>query len=383
MADNKQASRNPTQKAQSLALTPLNIKNFTDKVAKFQEQLGRLIPDSIKRAGMLTPERVTGQLANLYSTNEEVRKCSISSVLNSAAMACTVGLEFNTPLGHSAIIPYGGVATWQPMYRGLITLASRSGRVHDVKAKVVLQQDCFEWEEGSEKLVHRPAPRFENDFELLRDWRYVYSRIRWKDAPEMPSFYVLDRDEVERVRRISSKTKRDDSPWNTHTEEMIQKTAVKRQLKGVDLTSHLSMAVGLDDQAEADVAQSVILNWQDYRTAEDMDEPRKTQGQGVGEGERPKKQDEPHQDQDQDQDHSAQDTHAQSEGKQASEGPRPGGVSNDTPGPFDQEMFSAEEWEWMTDQGKKKGTFKTGGQLAGYIGRYEKTKGELLKEFEG
>jgi phage RecT family recombinase len=380
MPDNKQASRNPTQQAQKVILAGHSLKDFTGKVVKFENQFSRLIPDSLKRSGTLTAERVIGQLANLYSVNEDIQNCRMASILNSAAMACSVGLEFNNAFGHSAIIPYKQEATWQPMYRGLITLASRAGRVHDVKAKVVMAQDDFEWEEGEERLTHRPASRFENqEFNLLRDWRYVYSRIRWKDAPGMPSFYVLDRHEVERVKAVSSKAQSDKSPWNTHPEEMIQKTPVKRQLKNIDLSSHTSLAAGWDDQAEADnVKQDIVLDWKDYRTAEEMDEPKKGYVPGTDPQPVP-----PQTQQSQPTPQPQSDPQTQTQQTPPTDGmPKPGGVTNDTAGPFTEDMFSVEEFEWLVAQSRKLGKFRTAGQLAGYIGNYEKTKGELLEEFK-
>lgn len=374
MADSKtNPSRNPNQAASRGVLGVASTREFSQKIVRFEDQFNRLIPDAIKKNGILRADRVIGLLVNLYSTNEDIRACRTATILNSAAMAASVGLEFNNALGQSAIIPYKNEATWQPMYRGLITLASRAGRVHDIKAKVVLVQDEFEYQEGSEeRIVHIPAARYDEDFNLERDWRYVYSKIRWKDAPAMPSFLVLDRHEVERVRKSSSRAQSERSPWFTHLEEMIQKTPVKRQLKMVDLTAHTALAAGWDDQAETDAKQDIVLDWKDYKEAEDLDETKKGYVPGAGEG--PRGEAPPQQ--------GAPPPSLWPEEQSVPSQSLPSLTAQSTLGPFAEDMFSPEELDWMLQQAKRLKLAGNRAQLTALLGRYEKTKGDLFAELQ-
>jgi phage RecT family recombinase len=329
----------------------LSTRDFSSKALKFEEQFGRLIPNTIRKTEILTASRVVGLLVNLYASNEDIRKCKPSTILNSAGLACAVGLEFNNALGQSAIIPYKDVASWQPMYRGLITLASRSGRVHDVTAHVVMEQDYFEYRYGIQpELHHKPAFRWNEGFDLERDWRYAYSLVRFKDGPA--AFLVMDRSEVERVKTTSSRATSEFAPWKVHLEEMIRKTPIKRHLKMLDLTAHANMAVGLDDAAQEGEKQDVVLDWKDYST-EDLDEPLKGYTAGAGEKEKPAEPDDAM--------------------------PKPGGAVRSTLGPFTEDDFSEEEFDWLLRQFKAYGHGQTKAQLLGFAGTWRETKDALME----
>jgi recombination protein RecT len=377
---NRNPSQNQTERNRGGVATALSTRDFSAKAVKFEEQFNRLIPTSIRQSQILTGKRIIGLLVNLWTTGpEEIQQCRPSTLLNAAGLACAVGLEFNNSLGQSAIIPWQNhgkyEAQWQPMYRGLITLASRSGRVHDVGAKVVLEQDLFEYELGTnEFLRHKPAPRWDNDFELLRDWRYVYSMVRFKDGP--PAFHVMDRYDVDRIREQNSKASSNKAPWNTNPEEMIRKTPVKQHLKYLDLTNHTNMAVGADDQAESDQKQDVVLDWKDY-SAEDVDNDRKTQVQGVGPGPRGSQA-------------SQQPPGSSDKGNSASGNgiPANGGdgtlfndntLSNNAVGPFAEDQFTADEMELLLANFKKNGHGTTKAQLVGFMGKWVESKLDLIE----
>jgi recombination protein RecT len=286
-------------------------------------------------------------------------------------LAASLGLEFNNALGQGYLIPYKGVCTFQPGYRGLITLALRSGRVHDVSAQMVLHQDNFEFEYGTnEFLRHRPARRG-MDVNPEKDWDCAYALVRYKEGPT--SFLVLDRAEIERVRNQSSQSwQHGRSPWQTNFEEMVRKTPTKRHLKYCDLSAHLSQAVGMDDQAEAGMAQDNIIDWGDYRdlTPGVEHEPKVVRGYTPGA------------------DAPQQEVNGQAKGDDGppetlwSDNEAGSGAADDTLGPFTQDMFSPKEWEAALRNFEAAGLGKTAAQLGAYFGRSTKKKGEALRELE-
>lgn len=400
MADNRRPSQNPNQAART-ALAQTSTKDFSHKAAKFEEQFNKLIPHQIKRSQILTGERVVGLLVNLWMQNESVRECPASTVINAAALACAVGLEFNNALGQSYIIPYnisrkvGGQwtkrkeATWQAGYRGLLTLAQRSEKVEVPYANIVMPEDDFDYELGTnEFLRHKPAAR-DPKANIIRDFTHAYFYMKMRTG--YYSFHVMDREDVLAIRDKSAQAVFDDngnpkpdSPWNKFPIEMIRKTPTKQHLKYADLTSHLAMALGADDQAEAGVQQDQVIEWKDFSAA-DMDEETKGYVQGAGEPERT--QSHPQQQQSE---AAHGDVQGPGEPQNLWEGeevagksakPKLPAVSADSMlGPFDDSMFSQQEMDWMLEQAKRKKLAINRGQLCGYIGRWEKTKGELFDE---
>jgi recombination protein RecT len=196
--------------------------------------------------------------------NSELQECSMVSIANSVMLAAQLRLEINTSLGHAWLIPYKRVCTFQPGYRGLIELAHRSGRVHDVNAHLVYERDVFELEYGdSPRCYHKPA---------LRDrgpWVGAYSTIRYKEGAASSLF--LFRDEVEEIRDKASRSKDSEyGPWKKYPDEMIRKTPTKRHLKYARMSiEDLSRAIGLDDQAEA-AASATSVEYDPKRVPQDL-----------------------------------------------------------------------------------------------------------------
>lgn len=387
MNDNRQASRNPTNPAQRAVVGASTVSAFSQKVVKFEEQFKKLIPTTLQRSQILTGQRVVGLLVNLFMTNDDIRECKPSSILNAAGLACTVGLEFNNSLGQSAIIPYNNSknvngqwiktkeAQWQMMYRGGITLAMRSGVVASITSEVVVRQDDFEYEYGTKAFLrHKPAERYEGGVEFHRDWKSAYCLIAFKDGHQ--AFRVMDRQQIEDVRDKASKGfDKDSSPWVKYEEEMVRKTVTKSELKYLDLTGQASMAAGLDDQAEAGASQDQVIEWKDY-SAEDVDEEKKGYVPGTGEGQKastapaapppaakPTGTNEP-----------PQTLWAQQEAAAAP-------TAADY-GPFTEDAFSTEDLDWMLAQAKKGKQLNVTNRatLIGYIGRYEGPRQQLIDE---
>ena len=367
-SNNRNASQNPTERGVQGALT---VKDFSAKALKFEEQFGRLIPTVLKKSQLLTGNRVIGLLINAFVNNEDLRKCRPSTVLNAAGLACTVGLEFNNALGHSAIIPYKDAASWQPMVRGLSTLAYRSGKVAKLEAEIVLEGDEFDYEYGTRSFLrHKPADRWqgksmspaEYNAMLLDQWRKAYCVVHFKEGTA-PSFMVMDRAQIEYIREKSSKFKDSvDGPWKNWLESMIRKTPVKMELKYLDLTGETSMATGYDDQDEAEVGQDQVLDWKDF-SSEDVDHTPKAQTQGTGDSR-------PH----------GGNANASAGGSNPPPGDNPDQrptIPDEQKGPFKENDFSPEQYFALFEQFKDSGYGTSPAQFTGCITRWQQTMGEL------
>lgn len=173
----------------------------------------------------------------------KILQCSQESVMLSIMQAAELGLEPGGALGEGYLVPYGQTCQFIPGYRGLISLARRSGQIVSIEAHSVFAGDEFVVEFGLDpKLVHRPTLS--------------------KDRGEITAFYAIARivggglqyDYMTRadVDSIRSRSKAGQSgPWVTDYAEMGKKTVIRRLFKTLPVSVELCRALELQAGAEA------------------------------------------------------------------------------------------------------------------------------------
>lgn len=225
-------------------------------IAALQKKTAAMVADHIKRnrAAILATlpagfnlDRMTRTVINAISTSPLLAKCSVPSLFLSVVRAFSVGLEPNGALSEGYLIPFwdskkgGYEAQFMPSYRGLQNLSRRSGKIADIYAKTVCENDTFEVEEGTERrIVHKP------DYTKDRGKAVCYYAVfHLKDGGV--DFEVMSRGEIEKV-RASSKSA-DKGPWVDWAEEMAKKTVMKRLLKRAPMSIELAQAVSMENAA--------------------------------------------------------------------------------------------------------------------------------------
>lgn len=189
----------------------------------------------------MTPERMCRIAVQTISKSRQLQRCSPQSLVAAIVEASSLGLEIDVR-GQAYLVPYGTTVTLIPGYKGLMDLAYRSGRVANIYAETVCENDEFSFRLGlSPTLEH--TPNLENRGEL----RAVYAVARLKEAD--PVFVVLGKSEVEKVRKASKAS--GDGPWKTWEEEMWKKTAIRRLCKYLPLSPEMQRAVAIDEAADA------------------------------------------------------------------------------------------------------------------------------------
>lgn len=195
--------------------------------------------------------------------SEALRSCTPISLLAALMDAAQLGLEVGGPLQEGWLIPYKGEATFQPGYRGLISLLIEHRLVKKIEARLVYEQDEFRVEYGLEpRIIH--APHVSDDRGKLVA---VYA-VAWLANGEV-QFDVLAPADVERARKSSRSS---GSVWVAHEGEMWRKTAVKRLIKylrlkapgGVPIPA-LAKALELEEADFDDHAVDVKPAYQDAR----------------------------------------------------------------------------------------------------------------------
>ena len=220
--------------------------------------LQKLLTANAKQIEMATrsirPERLIRLACTAVNLTPSLQNCNMLSICNSVMLSAQLGLEINNGLGHGWLIPYKGVCTFQPGYRGLIDLAYRAESIKTIQPIVVYDGDEFDLKEGdAPHLYHVPvAPSKRAKEGDGYNWIGAYSRARIPDGST--DLLWMWREEIEELRRKSSKAG-DNSPWNTWFWEMVKKTPTKRHMKFLRLSPEAEAGVGIDDQAEAFAAK--------------------------------------------------------------------------------------------------------------------------------
>jgi recombination protein RecT len=192
----------------------------------------------------LTPDRMLKVALTAINKTPKLLECTRESLMLSIMQAAELGLECGGALGEGYLVPYGNQCQFIPGYRGLISLARRSGQIISIEAHVVFQKDEFDCGFGLDPfLKHTPAWEEADPGPL----RFVYAVAKLKDGGVQ--FEVMSRAQIEGI-RAKSKAGRS-GPWVDHFDEMARKTVVRRLFKYLPVSVELASALEIQASAEA------------------------------------------------------------------------------------------------------------------------------------
>lgn len=172
----------------------------------------------------------------LAKQNDLLYRATPASIVQSIKDAAALGLEPMTDDG--AIIERGGIASFNPMWRGYLKRIRNSGKVLDVDCQIVYENDRFELTLGTEpNIVHTPAlPEFRTEEDGQRseiagrgDYRGVYA---W--AQMLSGKYIIEwmtTADINAIRDHFSRATKEGTPWRTSWGEMARKTVLRRLAK--------------------------------------------------------------------------------------------------------------------------------------------------------
>lgn len=222
---------------------------MTDKEQSFPIQLRSSMEQrGAEFAAMLDPleishERFVRVALLTVTKNKKLWECSKQSVLLAIMESARAGLMIDNK--EAALIPYKGIAEFQPMVQGIIRLMLRSPGLVKVEARAVYEGDEFYFKYGIRpKLDHVPLLEGTSKREIT----HTYA-IMWRQGAE-PTFEVMSRDELDLVR---SKSRAPDSPAYIHyLGEMFRKVVLKRLSKYADLSPDATRAIEIDHAVTGD-----------------------------------------------------------------------------------------------------------------------------------
>ena len=233
-------ANNKPQAVRQKENTPLQTMNHYIKM--YKNEIAKALPS------VLTPERFSRMATTAITKTPKLAECTVPSFIGALLTAAQLGLEPNTPLGQAYLIPYYNSKVkayecqFQIGYKGMIDLCNRSGEVKNIEAHIVYENDEFDFEYGLEsRLKHKPC--IINKGKAI----WVYALYRLNNGGY--GFEVMSVDEAMEHGRKYSKSF-GNSPWQTHPEEMMKKTVLKKVLKYAPVRSDFIRGTVADESVQ-------------------------------------------------------------------------------------------------------------------------------------
>lgn len=233
-----------TQKAQAPARTQGN--DVMSLIKRMEPAIKRALPRQI------SSERFSRIVMTAVRQNPKLQTCTAESFLAAMMQSAQLGLEPNTPLGQSYLIPYGRDAQFQLGYQGMLTLAYRTGEYQSIYAHGVYENDEFEYEYGlGEKLIHIPAD------DPQGEPIYYYAVYKLQNGGY--GFVVMSRTQIERHRDKYSQAAKQGrhSPWATDFDSMAKKTVLKQLLKYAPKSVEFASALVADETVKREIDEDM------------------------------------------------------------------------------------------------------------------------------
>jgi phage RecT family recombinase len=186
----------------------------------FEQALAGTIPvERLMRSIMISVERNPKLLTH----------ANRQSLLNSSMSAACLALEVDGVTGQAFFIPFAGKAQLVIGYKGMNTLAARSG--FTVQGEVVRDGDAFDYELGDRGYV-RHKPKLGNTGNIIGAWATASAHNR----PSIIS--VMGIDDIMKVKNKAPGGSKSDSPWNDPLigfPAMASKTVKRRLARSMPL----------------------------------------------------------------------------------------------------------------------------------------------------
>ena len=181
---------------------------------------------------------------SVVNNNRLLQNAEPSTVYSSAMVAASLDLPINPNLGFAAIVPYGRVAQFQIMTRGLIQLAIRSGQYERITNAVVHKGELVKYDPFKDEYEFDASKR-ESD-EVIGYMAY------FRTIGGFEKFYYMTKDEVLAHGKKYSKSF-SSGPWKDNQEAMCLKTVTQLLLAKFGIMSiEMNRAIKYDQAVVKD-----------------------------------------------------------------------------------------------------------------------------------
>lgn len=248
----------------------MSVRNFEMAIAQRRERFEMLVPDHISdKKSYLS--RLAFECDMLIKENTRLASCEPKSLMLGAMEAARHRLHFSQ--GECSLIPFKSRGGYNAVFvlgvTGIIRILYRTGIVNKVKYGAVMENDVFDFGEGSgdnDFILHKKALKSRGG--IVAAW----ASVQMKDGTT--HIYVMDQDELFKIRDSSPgyRASDDSSPYNKWPEEMYGKAPLKRLFKRLQF----------DPESNNEVKSALSAIDADMMVRPDMDsEPEFFEGAGA------------------------------------------------------------------------------------------------------
>ncbi len=230
---------------------------------------------------MLTVERFKrAVLTEFRRPGSKLPECvrdNPASVVGAFVTLAQLGLEPG-PLHLAAIVPRRENGKWtanpQIEYRGYIELAGRSGRLRDIMAESICENDEFHFDRATGEISHT--------WDLHNDRGAAYAYYAIANYPNGGrAFVVMNKSEVNKYKMRSDLGKLNKGPWATDYDQMAKKTCIRRLEPYLPKSTELAMAFAADERTVTQVGDDQVIE-DDFIDVEAIDEEVTADGEIIG-----------------------------------------------------------------------------------------------------
>ena len=244
------------------------------KLVKTTSNLATLKSYFSNEACLKNLQAMLGQKAQGFATsvlsvvnnNKLLQGASPQSIYASAMVAASLDLPISPSLGFAAIVPYGSVAQFQIMTRGLIQLAIRSGQYTRITNAIVHKGELVKYDPFKDEYIFDASKR-ESD-EVIGYVAY------FRTVGGFEKYFYMTKDEAMAHGKRYSKSY--GGLWTTSPDAMCLKTVTKLLLSKFGILSiEMQRAIKFDQGvAQGDFSQISTIEEIDNAEVEYMDNPQ-------------------------------------------------------------------------------------------------------------
>ena len=176
-----------------------------------------------------------------FDNSDFLQKCSQESIRQAIVNIALTGATLNPSLHQAYLVPRKGKCCLDISYRGLIKIATESGGISHIEARVVHEKDEFFYQYGMNPQLNHVVCADPNPGELTHAYAIAYLPNGYK------TFEVITRKEIEKVKAVSAAKS---GPWVEWFDEMSKKTVIKKLYKLLPQTDRMSTAVSVINEHE-------------------------------------------------------------------------------------------------------------------------------------
>lgn len=213
-----------------------NQKKVVSLLGSMKEQMKMALP------AHMTADRMTRIALTQLRKTPKLQECDPMSFVAAVMVCSQLGLEIGT-LGEAYLVPYGNECNFILGYKGMISLARRSGEIISIAAHCIYSKDEFSYQYGlNDDLRHVPYMGSDKG-----EFMGSYAVAKLKGGGYQ--FEVLGKSEIDAIRKRSKAA--NSGPWVTDFDEMARKSAIRKLFKYLPASVEMQKAVSFEEQAES------------------------------------------------------------------------------------------------------------------------------------